>query len=92
MSEPIALAARLDLPAASKIVEAANAADLSQEIVFDASDVTHLGAMCAQALIAISRAAQEAGGAIKLENVSDRVTTQLATMGLSPEQIMEGAQ
>lgn len=91
MTSTVKLPARLDLPAATKLVADVTAMDLSGKLEFDATEVTHLGALCAQALIATAAAAKSAGGSIEITNTSDRVVDQLAAMGLSPEFIMEGA-
>ncbi len=91
MAETITLPARLDLPAAQDLVNTLNATKAEDEITIDASDVTHLGALCTQALLAASTRANAAGGAILIENLSERVEEQLGHMGLSPEKLMEGA-
>lgn len=91
MTNTLKLPARLDLAASQKLVAEMSGADLAQPMTLDAADVDHLGALCAQAIIAASRAAQDAGGKIVIENMSERVEGQLATMGLSSEALMEGA-
>jgi anti-anti-sigma regulatory factor len=64
-------------------------ADLSGEVLLDAEDVIHFGALCTQTIMAASVAAKEAGGKIKLTNVNDKATGQLGLMGLSPESLTE---
>jgi chemotaxis protein CheX len=82
----------LDLAAAQTLVNDLSNQDLSGNVVLDASEVTHLGALCVQALLAGARAAHAAGGSLKIENVQEKVDDQLASMGLSKELVMEGAQ
>lgn len=82
----------MDLAAAQKLVSDLTEADLSKPLTLDATDVDHLGALCVQAIIAAARSSTSSGGSFKLENVSDRVETQLSMMGLSSAALMEGTQ
>lgn len=91
LTDTLKLQARMDLAAAQKLVSDLSEADLSKPLTLDASDVEHLGALCVQAIIAAARGASSSGGSFKIENISERVETQLATMGLSGEALMEGA-
>lgn len=91
MTDTLKLPARLDLAASQKLVADLSGSDFAQKITIDASDVSHFGALCAQAIIAASRAAKEAGGSVVIENLSERVEAQLSTMGLSGQALMEGA-
>lgn len=89
MAEPLALEPRLDLSAAPALH--ATLLTLAQDdIVLDAADVTHLGALCTQILMAAAQAVNAAGHRFKLVNVSDRVLEQLDVMGLTPESVAEG--
>jgi chemotaxis protein CheX len=91
MSDPIKLAAKLDLSAASTL-----AAELKQrnddEVVLDLSDVRHLGALCLQVMLAAATTAIEEGRKLTCINASDRVLDQLRVMGVTPEMISEGRQ
>ena len=91
LTNPIKLPPRLDLAAAQKLLGDVSEADLSQTVELDASDVDHLGTLCVQVLIAAARAAKEAGGKLSISNLSERVESQLETMGLSGDALMEGA-
>ncbi|MEO9895071.1 MAG: STAS domain-containing protein [Paracoccaceae bacterium] len=91
MAENMKLPARLDLSAAQQLVQDLADKDLSSGIEFDANEVTHMGALCVQVLIAASRTVQDAGGQMTLDNVSERVDQQLASLGLTKEAVMEGA-
>ena len=89
MPESYVLDAKLDLSAATslhaKLMEMAE-----QDTVLDARDVTHMGALCTQLLIAAGRQARANDKKLTLVNTSDRVLAQLGAMGLSPEMIAEG--
>lgn len=89
MSEVLTLPAKLDLAAADQLVTSLKAQE--GDISLDAAEVTHMGAICLQALIAASAHARSHGHAFELRNVSDKVAAQLAVMGTSPQELMEGA-
>ena len=91
MSETFKLPARLDLPAAQKLSQQLRDMDFSAPVHFDAGEVTHLGTLCVQLLMAAARSAQDAGNQIEIANVSERVEGQLAALGLSSDALMEGA-
>lgn len=89
MSDPVLLAPRLDLPAASAL--ATTLKDRSEgDLVLDLSDVKHLGALCMQVILSAATSAVAAGRAVSLINVSDRVIDQLRVMGMTPETIARG--
>ena len=92
MSEPLKLAARLDLSEAQALSQSLSERDFSASVVVDASDVTHMGAICVQTLISAAREAQSAGGSFEIVNAGERVEDQLSVMGLSVQSIMEGVQ
>ena len=91
MTDTLKLPARLDLSAAPQLLADVSAADLSNPFTFDAEDVTHFGAICAQTIIAAARSAKAAGGSITITNLGERAETQLEIMGLSGAALMEGA-
>lgn len=91
MTETIKLKPRLDLSAAEALVGDMTKQELSSGITLDAADVNHLGALCAQAIIAGARATLDAGGQMQIINASERVEEQLNTMGLSISALEGGA-
>lgn len=90
MAETIELTARLDLSFSEKLVSDLKAVDAGTDIILDASDVVHFGALCAQAILATARRTHASGASLKLENVSERVEQQLGYMGLNSANLMEG--
>lgn len=90
MAEPIILVPRLDLTAVQALVASITSRPPDTDIVLDASNVTHLGALCTQAILAAANRSNAAGGSFAVSNVSERVEEQLACMGLSSEKLMEG--
>lgn len=91
LTETIKLKPRLDLSAAEALVSDMTKQELSSGITLDASEVNHLGALCAQAIIAGARAVQDAGGQMQIVNASERVEEQLGVMGLSIATLEGGA-
>lgn len=89
MSGDIKLPARLDLPAAVRLVNELKSHE--GPMIVDAADVSHLGALGLQALIAAARDVQKRGDTFQMINSSDKVLDQLKIMGTAPEQLMEGA-
>ncbi len=89
MAEALKLPARMDLSAAQNLVNTLSKTDLAAGVQLDATDVKHLGALCAQAILSASQAAKDAGGRLEISNMNDRVEKQLAVMGLSKE-MLEG--
>lgn len=62
------------------------------DLIIDAADVTHMGTLCLQLLIAAGRDRAAAGKLFRLQNVGDGCLRQLAHFGLSPEVIEGGIQ
>ncbi len=62
------------------------------DVSVEMQDVTHLGALCAQLMIAAGRLAQAEGHQFEMMNTSDQVIDQLALMGMTPQTIAEGLQ
>lgn len=89
MAETLSLDAKLDLSAAPAL-HASLLPLTNDDLVVDATQVTHLGALCTQILIATANTARAAGRGFHLINVNDRVLGQLGAMGLTPEAISEG--
>ncbi len=90
MSAPLQLPAKLDLPASLQLV--GDLREIDGDMHIDASNVTHMGALCLQALIAAARKAKGAGSKFEITGISEKVAAQLAAMGTSPEHLAEGAQ
>jgi chemotaxis protein CheX len=91
MNDAIVLTPRLDLPAAQGLLTVlTNAQD--DDIVLDMGDVTYLGALCLQVLIAAADASRSNGHGFSLINTSDRVLDQLRVMGMTPQDIVKGRQ
>ncbi len=89
MAEMLRAPARLDLAAVGPL-HADLLAHAGGDVTVDMADVTQIGALCAQTIIAGARAISGAGCQMRLINVSDRVLAQLAAMGLTPETMTEG--
>ncbi|MGZ2258007.1 STAS domain-containing protein [Roseobacter sp. A03A-229] len=89
MSEPIVLAPRLDLPAASALKTQLKEQS-EGDLIMDLSEVKHLGALCLQVMLAAASSAVAAGRSVSVINATDRVTDQLRVMGMCPETIARG--
>ncbi|MEM6887355.1 MAG: STAS domain-containing protein [Pseudomonadota bacterium] len=92
MSDPIRLAPKLDLSAASALTIELKERLGEAEIVLDLTDVRHLGALCLQVMLAAATSALQDGRRLVCVNASDRVIDQLRVMGMTPEMISEGRQ
>ena len=90
MSDPFKLASRLDLSASQGLVAHLLSIPKSSLTILDASEVTHIGALCAQALMAAGIRSTAAGGSLDIINTNERIETQLGSMGLTLSSIMEG--
>ena len=90
MTEAIKMAARMDLSVVESFVNELNQKDFSGDVTLDASEVTHLGAICAQAIVAGARASASAGGQFKIVDLSEAVQAQLAFMGMTVENLESG--
>lgn len=88
MTGTVTLPARLDLPAATRLVSELRQID--GPIVVNGAEVKHLGALGLQALVAASRAAHARGATFEVSNGSEKMIEHMATMGVTPEQLMEG--
>ena len=90
MSERICPKGKLDIATAPAL-----ASDLGQcgeaDICLDLGNVTSLGALGLQVILAARIQAQAAGREFKIENVPDAVVSNLAAMGFTPESLAEGA-
>ena len=88
MSEAVSLPARVDLPAATRLV--AELRDVQGPVVVDAREVTHLGVLGLQALVAASRDAHSRGNTFMMSECSDKMIEHMTIMGVTPEQLVEG--
>ena len=91
MTEPMLLPPRLDAKELSTCAPHLTEACTGGEVQLDARAVTHMGALAAQLIVAAARAQHSQGGTLKISAISERASSQLAMMGLTPEQLSEGA-
>ena len=89
MPDPIRLAPKLDLAAASALLVTLREQE-HDEVMLDMEDVKHFGALCMQVILAAARDAEARSGKISMTNVSDRVIDQMRVMGMTPEAITRG--
>lgn len=92
MADRVVLAERLDTVAAVAL-----AADLSKKptnahIVLDGHAVSHFGALAAQVVVSAAKTFHAGGGSLECRDVSERVETQLAAVGLSASLLTEVVQ
>lgn len=90
MSTALKLPPKLDLSAATQLVSDLRAIEGDMHI--DASEVTHMGSLCLQALIAAARHANASDNIFEISNFTQRALDQLSVMGVTPENLMEGVQ
>ena len=88
MSGTLTLPARMDLPAAVRLVSELR--EIDGPICVDGRDVTHLGALGLQAMVAASRAANGRGDTFEIKNPSEKMIEHMLFMGVSPAEITEG--
>lgn len=91
MPDPIVMEPRMDLSTVELFVQSMLMQATEGRIVLDGSNVTHMGALCAQAIISAARTVGDAGGSLEITDLSDRASQQLKCMGLTPEILAEGA-
>ncbi len=82
----LALASRLDLPAAAPL-HAAILARRGAALELDAGAVGHLGTLCLQVLIAAAAEWRDCGQSLTVAPVSDAFAAALATYGLTPDAV-----
>lgn len=88
MSNTVVLPAKIDLSVATQVISDLRQTDGSIEI--DAKDVTQLGALGLQALVAGSRAAHARGHAFQIINCSEKMHEHMEIMGVTQAQLEEG--
>jgi len=89
MNKSIILHSKLDLPAAGPFAKSILGLG-DGDIVLDAKDVSQIGALCVQVILAAATSAKKAGHALSLINANDRILDQISHFGLTPESIAEG--
>lgn len=90
MSAELALPARLDLPSAKPLAEDI-LAHKGEDLTLEAGNVTHLGTPGLQVLLAAVRSWKSDDRQLSLSNPTEALSDQLATMGLSPQDISTSA-
>jgi|LULE01.1.fsa_nt_gb chemotaxis protein CheX len=83
MSGTLFLPGKLDLRAAGPL-RAALLSERGADLVLDAAQVNHLGALSLQVIRAAAKTWSEAGHSLTLTNVSTDLADQLALLGFSP--------
>ncbi len=84
MSAHLALAARLDLPAAQPLTKSILTLR-GDDVTIDAGEVSHLGGLCLQVLVSAAETWRFDGRALKFEPRSGEFDAALAMFGLTPE-------
>lgn len=90
MTEPLALPARLDSAAAVQLAQTL-AERQGEDVVVDAAAVEHLGALGMQTLLVAASAWRAVGKDLSVINISAKVRSQFADLGLSDTSLLEGA-
>ena len=88
MSEVLYPRGKLNLAAAAALHSELGALK-GRDVAVDLSDVTQLGALCLQVMIAAAKTAGDAGSKFRINGASARVTAQLDTMGMPPNSLTE---
>lgn len=90
MVTQVALAPKLDTAASVELRKALIAAK-DDDVVFDASAVEMVGAMCLELLMSAGVLWPKAGHSVSLENPSPQMTDDLGRFGLTPDTLLEYA-
>ena len=89
MSGSIVLPARLDSAAAPELA-AALKAQAGSDTKLDGGAVTHVGALCVQALLVAATSAAQAGHGFSIDGLPEPAADQLALYGLTAETLAKG--
>ena len=89
MTAQLTLPARLDLTAARPLAQ--DLAALTGDLDLDASQVTHLGGLCLQVLLASAQSCQASGRGFQVSTPSDDFDAALAMFGVDPSQLTRNA-
>lgn len=90
MTEQIQLPSRLDAKELGTLLPQLSEVCKGGQVCLDASQVTHMGALATQLIMAAARKQIAQGGTLEFSAISERATSQLAVMGLTPQQLSEG--
>lgn len=90
MTDTILMPARMDLVALRTLSAELTTVRVEKNVRIDASEVTHMGALAAQLLLATAREVRSNGGTMEFTALNDRAADQLTAMGLSPDMLLEG--
>ena len=89
MSERLCPKGKLDIAAAPDLMSALSRSG-EVDLCLDLGEVSSLGALFLQSILAARRQAQAAGKQFTIENVPDPVVNNLAAMGFTPEGLAGG--
>lgn len=89
MANRLVLNAKLDTSSAGPLRDELVAAH-GQDLVLDASDVEHIGALCAEVLMSVRHLWRQSDASITIENASSQLIDNLNQMGLSLDDIATG--
>lgn len=87
MSAPIKLAARLDMAAAQQLKDTLLSQD-DGDLELDASELTHLGGLSFQVILAAIQRATSTGHALKITSASDEMREAFLLLGLPKDNLM----
>ena len=90
MTNVIALAPRLDTPAAEP--RAASLSARTGDVTLDAAGTTHIGALCLQVILAALAEAASRGDSLRLVNASPEIEDQLSLFGLRGDDLSADAE
>ena len=89
MTAQLTLPARLDLTAAKPLAQ--DIAALTGDLELDASQVTHLGGLCLQVLLAAAQSCQASGRGFQVTAPSEDFDAALSMFGVDPSQLTRNA-
>ncbi|WP_299145449.1 STAS domain-containing protein [uncultured Tateyamaria sp.] len=91
MVETLTLPPRLDASTVNGLSREITSRLDTGKLRFDGSGVTHMGALGVQLIMSAARSVRANGGQIEFTDLSDRAERQLSYMGITPENLVEGA-
>ena len=91
MTDALVLSSKLDTASVDALV-AELKARAGADVTVDASEVTHVGALAAQALMVAAADWKTTGHSFDYAAKSDAFTTQLETLGLTAAQLTSGGE
>ena len=90
MAKRVSLAPKLDTAATAALRDDLLNA-VNDDLIFDASNVEHLGALTLELLISASVIWRKAGKTVTVENISEQMVDDLSRYGLTPDSLQEFA-